>query len=418
MGAFRTIPFVRIVAAEVIHLRQDQGYGAPAGGEESAGVPNVALVRLETEDGIVGWADVETAPTVARAAMDAPDQPFFRGLRNTILGANPLEVDRLWTAMYRDSVYYGKDGVAIQVMSGVINACFDIVGKAFGVPVSELLGGRNRERVRAHASTLFRETPPLMESAVRGYLAQGFTAIKFGWGVFRDDPGLDVELVAAARAAAGPDVALMVDAGWMKPSITVRNTIELCRRLAPYDITWFEDCLHPRNYEGYELLCRESPVPIAAGEQEATYSGFARLLRADLGFVQPDLSRCGGLSVARQIATVAQARQIAVVPHAWLTDLNTATALQFDAWLDDAPFLEFNVSQGPLARDLSATRSGSRTATFACPTDRASGSSPTRTRSRVTACRDSVDGDPRCRPARADGPTVRRDGRPRDAGPA
>jgi L-alanine-DL-glutamate epimerase-like enolase superfamily enzyme len=347
-------PGVKIAQAEVIHLRQDAGYGTPADGSESHGVPNVALVRLETDDGIVGWADVETAPSVARAAMDAPDQPFFRGIRHSILGENPLEVDRLYAKLYRDTVYYGKDGVAIQVISGVINACFDIIGKAFGQPLCLVLGGRHRDRVQAYASTLFRATPKLMETAVAGYLAEGFTAIKFGWGSFRDDIGRDVELVAAARAAAGPNVALMVDAGWMKPSITVRNTLELTRRLQPYDITWFEDCLHPKNYEGYEALCRESPIPIAAGEQEATYQGFARLLQADLGFVQPDLSRCGGLSVARQIATLAGARQIAVVPHAWLTDLLTATALHFDAWLEDAPFLEFNTSQGPLARELFA----------------------------------------------------------------
>ncbi len=345
-------PEMRIVAADVIHLRQNEAYGAPSDGEESAGVPNIALIRLETDDGIVGWADVETAPSVARAAMDAPDQPLFRGIRHSLLGENPLEVDRLWTKLYRDTVYYGKDGVAIQVMSGVINACFDIMGKAFGQPVGVLLGGRNRDRVRAYASTLFRETPAQMEAAVRGYLAEGFTAIKFGWGVFRDDPGRDVELVAAARSAAGPEIALMVDSGWTKPTITVRNTIDLVHRLQPYDVTWFEDCLHPRNYEGYELLCRESPIPIAAGEQEATYQGFARLLSADLGFVQPDLSRCGGLSVARQVATMAQARQIAIAPHAWLTDLLTATTLHFDAWLEAAPFIEWNTSRGPLARGL------------------------------------------------------------------
>jgi len=146
---------VKIAKAEVIHLRQDAGYGTPTDGIESHGVPNVALVRLETDDGIVGWADVETAPSVARAAMDAPDQPFFRGIRHSILGENPLEVDRLYAKLYRDTVYYGKDGVAIQVISGVINACFDIIGKAFGQPLCLVLGGRNRDRaapMRRHCS--------------------------------------------------------------------------------------------------------------------------------------------------------------------------------------------------------------------------------------------------------------------------
>ena len=183
-------------------------------------------------------------------------------------------------------------------------------------------------------------------------LFRSFRAIKFGYGVFRDDAGQDVELVAAAREAAGPDVELMLDPAWFKPSITLRNTIDLCGRLEPYDITWFEDCLHPENYEGYRVLCRESPIPIAAGEQEATIWGYRQLLSADLGYVQPDLSRCGGLSVAKQVATLAEERQIQVVPHAWLTDLLTATSLHFNAWLEHAAYLEFNVSAGPLARDL------------------------------------------------------------------
>jgi L-alanine-DL-glutamate epimerase-like enolase superfamily enzyme len=192
-----------------------------------------------------------------------------------------------------------------------------------------------------------------MASAVKSYTGQGFTAIKFGWGVFRDDLEQDIELVAAAREAAGPGVELMVDSGWTKPQITLAKTLQLADRIAKYDIVWLEDCLHPENYDGYKVLCRDSPVPIAAGEQEATYNGFSRLLEAQLGFVQPDLSRCGGLSVAKQIAAIANAKQIQVVPHAWLTDLLTAASLHFNAWLPHARYLEFNTAKGPLARELS-----------------------------------------------------------------
>jgi L-alanine-DL-glutamate epimerase-like enolase superfamily enzyme len=341
-----------IVEAEIIHRRQDGGDEAPADGSESWGVSNVCLLRLRTDEGLVGWADIETQPTVARAAMDAPDQWAFRGLRHTILGQDPMEVDRLWREMYRDSIYYGRRGVAIQVMSGVVNACYDIMGKAFGVPLGKLLGGCYRDRVTAYASTLTRPTPEGMQAAVRDFVARGFRAIKFGYGVLRDDLGQDVELVAAAREAAGPDVRLMLDPAWLKPGITVRNTIEFAHRMVPFDITWIEDCLHPENYEGYVTLCRESPIPIAAGEHEATTWGFRQLLAADLGFLQPDLSRCGGLAVAKQVALLAEERQIQTVPHAWLTDLLTATSLHFNAWLEHAAYLEFNVSHGPLARDL------------------------------------------------------------------
>lgn len=343
---------MKIVKADILHLRQEGGDEAPEDGSESSGVSNIALLRLETDEGIVGWADIETQPTVARAAMDAPDQWSFRGIRHTIIGQDPMEVDRLWREMYKDSIYYGRRGVAIQVMSGVVNACYDIMGKAFGVPLCKLLGGQYRTSVKAYASTLARPTPEGMQLAVREYLARGFKAIKFGYGVLRDDMGQDIELVAAAREAAGPDVELMLDPAWFKPNITVRNTIQLAERLVPYDLTWLEDCLHPENYEGYITLCRESPIPIAAGEQEATIWGYRQLLRADLGFLQPDLSRCGGLAMAKQIASLAEEKQVQLVPHAWLTDLLTATSLHFNAWLEHAAYLEFNVSQGPLAREL------------------------------------------------------------------
>jgi len=343
---------MKIAHAEILHLRQDQSYGTPGDGGESYGVQNLCLLRLDTDDGITGWADIETQPFVARAVMDAPDQQAFRGIRHTIIGQNPFEVDRLWQAMYTDSAYYGRGGVVMQVMSGVVNACYDIMGKALDMPVCLLLGAKNRDRVRAYASTLFRNTPEQMGKAVRAYAALGFTAIKFGWGVFRDDMGRDVELVAAARQAAGENIDLMVDSGWMKPGISVQNTLVLLRKLEKYHPVWFEDCLHPDNYDGYEFLCRESPVPIAAGEQEATLYGFRRLMKARLGFVQPDLSRCGGLSEAKHIAAYAATEQIQVVPHAWLTDLLTAASLHFNAWLPHSCYLEFNVSKGPLARNL------------------------------------------------------------------
>ena len=288
--------------------------------------------------------------------MDAPAQFAFSGLRHVIVGRDPWDVDALWDDMYRASIYYGRRGVAIHVMSGIVNACFDIVGKATGRPLSSLLGGRRpRPRAGLRLDPLPRRARARWRRQSAATSREGFTAIKFGWGVFRDDLGRDVELVAAAREAAGPDVELMVDAGWMKPGITVRSTLELARRLEPYRITWLEDCLHPEDYRGYETLCRESPIPIAAGEQESTVWGFERLLEADLGYVQPDLSRCGGLSVAKQIATMAAAREIQVVPHAWLTDLLTATSLHFNAWLPHAAYLEFNTSQGPLARGLFAS---------------------------------------------------------------
>ena len=107
--------------------------------------------------------------------------------------------------MYRGSIYYGRRGVAIQAISAIDIALWDICGKAYGQPIHILLGGKWRDRVRAYASTLFRPTPQAMREAAQRYIDQGFTAVKFGWGVFGKDPRLDVQLVEAARETLGDD---------------------------------------------------------------------------------------------------------------------------------------------------------------------------------------------------------------------
>ena len=113
----------------------------------------------------------------------------FDGLASLIVGENPLEVERSGTSMYRGSIYYGRRGVAIQAISAIDIALWDICGKAYRQPVHVLLGGKWRDTVRAYGSTLFRPTPEAMREAVRQYLDEGFTAVKFGWGVFGKDPG-------------------------------------------------------------------------------------------------------------------------------------------------------------------------------------------------------------------------------------
>src|SRR5690606_28975540 len=142
--------------------------------------------------------------------------------------------------------------------SGADIALWDIAGKALGQPVSTLLGARYRERVKAYASTLFRPTPDAIKAAVDGYLAHGFRAIKFGWGVFGEDIQRDLALVRAAREAAGPDVAIMVDAGWYGTTPAnpyrprpLQDWIRLVHGLEELGVFWLEDFLHPDNVAGY-----------------------------------------------------------------------------------------------------------------------------------------------------------------------
>ncbi len=346
---------MKITDLEAFILQSPLEISNPAGADEARGVKHCLLLKVSTDEGIVGWSDVETAPHVGEAVVNAPvsGMGVFEGLRSLVIGEDPFDTERLWDKIYRGSIYYGRRGAAIQVLSGFDIACHDIIGKAIGRPVYKLLGGARRNRVRAYASTLFRPTTDAIKHACEFYLQHGFTAVKFGWGVFGQDLKQDIKLVEAARQALGPDVALMVDAGWMV-NRSAYDAVELCRLLEPYGIYWLEDFLHPESYEGYRKV-KEAGVKtrIAAGEQEATAWGFRQLItQGKVDIVQPDLSRCGGFTQARKIVWEAEHADVDVCPHAWLTDLLTAASLHLNAVLPRSLFLEYNVSDNPMLREI------------------------------------------------------------------
>jgi L-rhamnonate dehydratase len=348
---------MKITNVEVLVLKTPGLYNRPQDSEEPLGPTYMGLVRVSTDAGITGYSDMETSAPVAKAAVEAPSwseagTECFEGLASLIIGENPLEPERLWYKMYRGSIYYGRRGVAIQAMSAIDIAMWDIMGKFYGQPVCVLLGARWRERVRAYASTLFRPTPGAMREAARRYLNRGFTAIKFGWGVFGEDPPRDLELVEAARSEIANNVDLLIDTGWFIER-TPKQAIQLVRSLEPYRPYFIEELLHPENYDGYRQVAEAVEPLIACGEQEATEWGFRELIeRAKVDVLQPDLTRCGGFTVARKIVHMAERANVLVIPHSWSSDLLTAASLHLNAFQRRAVLVEFNTSQGPLSREM------------------------------------------------------------------
>jgi len=358
---------VKITGVEAMVLDTGKDYPDPRQAAEAHGVRFVCLLKITTDEGIAGWADIETQPHVGKTIVDIPSggQIGFESLRAALIGEDPLQRERLWQKMYRYLAYYGRSGAGMQMISGVDIALWDIAGKALNQPVWRLLGAKYRDRVKAYASTLFRPTPDDMKHAVDEYLRHGFRAIKFGWGVFGKDLSLDVALVKAARQQAGHDIDIMVDGGWYGVSYadpfrprSVKDWVRLARALEELNVFWLEDFLHPENFEGYGEVSRHTTsLRLAAGEQLAGYREFERL--ADQGRVhvlQPDLSRCGGLTAGRQIADMAMRKQIDCVPHAWLTDLLKAASLHLDAYLMHALYLEYNVSTASVLNNLCKQR--------------------------------------------------------------
>lgn len=345
---------MKITDVRVLVLEAPGDYNAPESGEEAHGIKHLGIVRVQTDAGITGYADLETQPHVARAIVDAPAKGAaagFHGLRAILLGEDPLDVERLWHKMYMGSVYYGRRGAALQVISGIDIALWDIIGKSVGLPVHKLLGGAYRDKVRAYASTLFRSTAEGMEEASRRYIDLGFTAVKFGWGVFGEDREQDVALVEAARRALG-NRDLLIDTGWYLPR-TAKEAIQMVRRLEPFRPWLIEEPLSPEDYDGYAQLAGAVDTLIACGEQEATEWGFRTLIeQGQVDVIQPDLSRCGGFTAARRIVHLAELHNRLCIPHAWLSDLLTAASLHLNAFMRRSAFQEFNVTTGPLSREL------------------------------------------------------------------
>ncbi len=354
---------MRITDVEAIVLDTGKDYAAPEDASEAHGVRFVTLIKISTDEGITGWSDIETQPHVGHAIVNAPSSGVvgFESLKSALIGEDPLERERLWQKMYRYMAYYGRQGAGMQMLSGADIALWDIAGKAFNQPVSTLLGAKYRSAVKGYASTLFRPTPDAMRAAVNEYMEHGFRAIKFGWGAFGRDLGLDIALVTAAREEAGPDVDLMVDAGWYGTTFdepfrprSLKDWRILVEALEDLDIFWLEDFLHPENIEGMrEISDACTTLRIAGGEQHAGYAEFERLaIEGGIDVLQPDLSRCGGLTVGKQIADLATRRQIECVPHAWLTDLLKAASLHLNAYLMNARYLEYNVSSASILNTL------------------------------------------------------------------
>lgn len=349
---------MKITDVELMVLKSDGLYNNPEGAEEPLGPTYMGIVKVTTDSGLVGYSDMETAAPVAKACVDTPKwsndegMEFMDGLRSLLVGQNPLEVERLWYRMYRGTIYFGRRGAALQAISAIDIALWDICGKAYGQPIHVLLGGKWRDKVRAYGSTLFRPTPEAMREAAQVYLDQGFTAVKFGWGVFGKDRRLDVKLVEAARKALGPDNDLMVDTGWFVER-TAKEAIQVVKSIEQFEPYFVEELLHPEDYDGYRQVSEATTTRIACGEQEATDWGFQLLIeRGGVDVLQPDLSRCGGLTVGRKIVHMAERANRLVIPHSWSSDLLTAASLHLTAFQRRAEFVEFNTSQGPLSRQL------------------------------------------------------------------
>jgi len=258
------------------------------------------LVRIETDDGLVGTGG--TAPGPAKTLIE---EHFAR----ILVGQDPFNVETLWDQLFRSSLPYGRKGLPIMAISAVDIALWDIIGKATGQPLWRLLGGKTKETLPAYSTG----------NDVARYKALGFRMFKLamphgpadGWEGMKGN----IALIEEAREIAGPDAELMLDCymAW-----NVEYTLRMAELIEPYRVRWIEECLPPDDYDGYAHLTRHvRGTAVATGEHEYTRWGFKELIaRGCCHILQPDLAWVGGITEARKVAAMASAWGLDVIPHA------------------------------------------------------------------------------------------------------
>ncbi len=311
------------------------------------------LVRLTASDGTVGWGECWGPIAGTKETIDGFLAP-------RLVGRNPRNIEEIHDDLHQLSRAAYQSVIPLPAISGVDIGLWDLLGKVRGVSVTDLLGGRRREAVRAYATGhYFRDISELSEqyrliAAEAAENADRFGAIKakIGLQLLGYGSDEDVELVRRIREAIGPDATLMVDANYAYDRATAR---EVGRSLAELGVHWFEEPVDPEDETGYVALRDVLDVRIAGGECHPP-AAFTRLFEAGgLDIAQPDICNVGGITAAKRVATLAQGAHVPVVPHVWGTPIALAASLQFIGSLYGSPWLEFDNSPNPLRTELATT---------------------------------------------------------------
>lgn len=297
------------------------------------------FVKVTTSDGVVGWGEAYCGsfhPEVVSAML------IDVGERH-LVGTSPFDIEHFWHRAYGRGFTQRPDVSLQGVMSALEMACWDIVGKAVGRPVYDLLGGRVHERLRSYTYLYPKQgdqtdvyvDPELAAARAAEYVERGFTAIKFDpagpytvMGGHQPSPhriGLSVDFVRSIREAVGHRADLLFGT---HGQFTASGAIRLAAQLAPYDPLWLEEPVPPDDFAGMARVTAGTTIPVAAGERLTTKTEFARLLDAGVDILQPNLGRAGGILEGKKIAALAEARNAQIAPHLYCGPIVGAANIQ------------------------------------------------------------------------------------------
>lgn len=321
---------------------------------------NWTLLKVYTDTGHTGVGEATNwpgSPIIESAARHAGER---------IIGLDPMRTDFIWTKLYRDLNFIGPFGASLCAISGIDMALLDLKAKVLGTPLFNLLGGAYRTRIQLYANYWFTgggHTPEEYARQAKIVVEKGFTGLKFDpfahvnylYGDNLSDnlsltpaqQQLAVDVTAAVREAVGPETAMMIETHAM---LNGEMAVKMAERLAPYGITWYEEPAGPECSETLAALRRRLPgnIPICVGERHYTRFLFREILEKHIcDVIMPDVTRCGGPSELKRIATMAEAYNVLVAPHNPNGPLSTLASAHVCASVPNFFRQEFMVNDVP-----------------------------------------------------------------------
>lgn len=313
------------------------------------------VVRIRTDEGLVGIGETDTNPWVAKAMINAPGTHVMGlGLKEMLIGADPRDPVGLWERMYAGSAMTGRRGLGICAIGALDMALWDLCGKIAGKPAWQLLGGAARQAITPYASLL--PEGDTLEAYGESLVARAEGAKRLGFRAAKlevcikgpySHNALQVEddreiaaIVRACRKAVGPGMTLMVDVAYCWPDW--KAALRAIEMFADEDIYFVETPLPSDDLEGYAKLAGACDIRIAAGEWLNTRFEFRDYMERDaLDVVQPDVGRVGGLTEALRVAAEARDRGLVVVPHCWKSGIGIAASAQLAAVSPACTYIEY-----------------------------------------------------------------------------
>lgn len=306
------------------------------------------FVEVTTDEEVTGWGEITTTTRQANRALTA----MLRQIGTDLVGENPAHIERLWHKMFRSFTYMGSRGAAVECVSAIDIALWDIRGKALGLPIYELLGGPVRDEIALYTHPDQRKftSKEAVVSEIRDIVKSGHTALKFdpfpqqgpdpnggtareqrdGYldgSISRKDQREAAELTALIRETTGPDVELLIDA---HGRFDVPTAIRLCRSLEEAgDIDWFEEPVPPESLNALKQVREKISAPISWGERGHTKWDFVPVLENKLAdYIMPDVTWTGGITELKKISALCESYYIPVSPHDASGPINVVAGAQ------------------------------------------------------------------------------------------